>query len=533
MDMARNKKSPGIDLELLSVKTSADSETAKIQKQLKEAHDAEFAMAMKDIWYFAKHVQTFDEETEDYRFWPDFQYLRDVNTEVDLHRRVIVKKSRRLLLSWLGMLRQLHRAMRAGTKVEGVANVYRGAVMSIGEVEAKHLMSRITAMYKKLPQWMQDRNPMVVDNTLHKAFACGGEVHAFALKRDGPRTFGFTEVFFDEMAFQEAARQVWMGMMPTIGAKGIVFAVSTPNGRSNLFHDVYVNRDNKYPDIHRIWIPHTENPEHGDEWLRHATKALDQQMIAREYHGSFAAYAGNPVWNKYDPVTHEIPKEVEIKIYTEKPVYIGWDLGFHYPACTVWQRNNRDQWVGFMEFQGYDIEFGDFCKKVKEKMNVELGNRNTFKEIHFMPPDAAMSYHQKSKSGSMNDIQEVKSSFGKFGKQAQVRISPGEVGTRDNEAPRMKVTRKLWNLRADGNPGIALSKDMNFFIEGCNSGYCYPETNNTQKGSTEQPLKNEYSHLQDSAQAVFAGYDKMLKPPEEVSRETRPKRKRIGHRTGL
>ncbi len=387
-------------------------------------------------------------------------------------------------------------------------------------------MGRIQAMHDRLPDWLRYRNPITIANKMEIQFENGGVIRAFPLKIQGPRTFGFTEVFFDEMAFMQAVRTVWTGMIPTVGAKGVVIAVSTPNGKGNLFHDLWSNKGKVYNNIERIWIPHDANPEHGEKWLKAACDGLDKHEIQREYYGSFAVYTGQPVWTEFDQKTHIWQDETLPEIDPSKPVYFGWDLGFHFPAWTLWQKNSRDQWIGHAELQGYDIGFDDFCKKVRDICSA-LYDWDKMKEIHCMPPDAKIRYHQRAKSGAANDVGQVKITFKKGGIPPQVYFCPGEVGTRDNEAPRLKVMRALFKLRGDSLPGFIVSPKMELFIEGLAGGYCYAEGSDS-----EQPMKNEPGHLQDSAQAVFSATDRLFRIENQIPTETK-KRPVIGWGTGM
>jgi hypothetical protein len=207
-------------------------------------------------------------------------------------------------------------------------------------------------------------------------------------------------------------------------------------------------------------------------------------------------------------------------IHEDVPVYIGWDLGYHFPAAIIAQRNSRDQWLFFREVRGFDEDFDTFCNKVRDICN-GLYKRRKVVEIHCMPPDARFRYGVRSRSGASNDVGQVKITFKTaYGGDPQIRFCPGEVGTRDNEAPRLKVMRKLWKIRDDGRTGIWIHPSMEFFIEGCQSGYCYPGTSDS-----EQPDKNEYSHIQDAGQAIVAAFDRMVQPSK--NKPISPKRPRI------
>ncbi|GAG13560.1 unnamed protein product, partial [marine sediment metagenome] len=268
-----------------------------------------------------------------------------------------------------------------------------------------------------------------------------------------------------------------------MGAQGKLLAVSTPNGKANFFHKVWSEKG-QYKGINRLTIHWTENPEHGEEWFKAVTAGFDKQQIARMFELSFAVYAGQPVWDLFELKTHvwDVEKEdVALTVTDGFAVYHGWDMGFHFPAWTLWQRNSKDQWCGIAELQGNDIEMATFCKQIVE-ICTALYDRKKTPEIHCIPPDAMKRSNRSGSSGAVNDLQDIQQAFKIYGRRVQHIICPGEVGTRNNEAPRLKETRKLWKLRADGNPGILLNSTMEGFIEGCNGGYCYPE-----KGDTEQP----------------------------------------------
>ena len=212
-------------------------------------------------------------------------------------------------------------------------------------------------------------------------------------------------------------------------------------------------------------------------------------------------------------------------IIVTRPMLIGWDFGYHFPATTFWQVNTKDQWVGIKEYEDFDLEFGQYVSDVKTFTN-SFYDRAVTPEIHFIDPAGLQRYHSRSKSGASCDAQEIRNVFGR---NAQIRAGADEVGKRNNEGPRMKEVRALWKLRGDTLPGIVLSPEMKSFIEGCNGGYCYPD----KMGDSETPEKGEASHLQDTLQYAKTGYSKMSgagTPKKDKERKFKPRR--IGRRTG-
>jgi hypothetical protein len=379
----------------------------------------------------------------------------------------------------------------------------------------------------------------MTDNQLFMRWEKGGTVQAFPMKRIGPQTFGFTRVFFDEMAWQEAVRGTWKGMIPTLGDMAKLLAVSTPNGKLNLFYEVWSNKKGQYPNIKRIDVAWdgsltiddsgqvtTYKPKeliHDEKWFKNVCIGLTRQEVAQMFERSFAVYTGSSVWPEFERQTHCV---AETEVILPRPMLIGWDFGFHYPATTFWQCNTLDQFVGHLEYEDFDVEFGRYCKAVFEIAHSLYGSyREKMREIHFVPPDGRIRYHSRAKSGATCDIDEIKNIFGR---DTQIRFGALEVGTRMVEGPRLKAVRSLWGLRADKRPGIIINeKKMPSFVEGCLGGYCYDE-----RGG-EQPLKNEASHLQDSLQMVVTGRAAMYSAQPAKKDHSDRRVRRVGHRTGL
>ena len=497
--------------------------------KLKAQHDREFDLCAGDLFYFLQFCQTEDEDNKAVRPFPThYEYLRRENKSIEDHQKTVFLKSRRLLMSWLGMLRQMHQGMFAGSPCGH--EIFSGGIGSIGQTEAEYLITRITRVYHRLPEWLKARAPLITDNKMYMEWERGGKVQAFPCKREGPQTFGFSEFFFDEIALQEAARTTWTGLIPTLGANGKVVAVSTPNGKGNFFYKLWSNENNMFGGINRRTIHWTENPEHDMEWFKKATEGMDRQMIERMFELSFAVYAGQPVWDKFERQTHvwDVEKEGALTVQDGMPVYHGWDFGYHSPAWTLWQKNSKDQWQVIDELQGYDIEFEDFCTKVRERC-ISLYNRKNTPEIMCIPPDGLKRSSRSGTSGAVNDWQDIENVFKQYGKRPKRLVCPPEVGTRTNEAPRLKETRKLFALRADGRPGLIMNSTCEGFIEGCAGGYCYPEN-----GDTEQPAKNESSHLQDAGQSVFSATARvMMTQSNKQPTEKRPRISRAGYKVGI
>jgi hypothetical protein len=495
-----------------------DDESRAATKGFTESHDEEFKLCASDFWYFSQFLITYDEENEIYRPFPqpvkggDYEYLLGVHEDVQTHQKNLFLKGRRLIMSWYFMARMFWGAKFAGC---GGSEVYRGGVFSVSEDEVIELLNRPESMNDKLPEWLKSRNPLVTNKQTEKEFQFGGKIHGFPAKRQGPRTWGFSEAFFDEMAFQEFARTIWKGLTPALGAKGKLNAVSTPNGKFNLFSDIWHKKGGRYQEVNRVRLDWWLHPEHDQAWRDALASSLTEAEVAQELDLSFAIPAGDAVFPETTRKVHVATEELSFQ--AGKPVYIGFDLGYHFPAVTIWQRNHRDQWVGLREFCMYDTDFETFCAELHDLMDA-LYDRKRTPELFCLPPDAKLNYRIKTKTGAQNDVMVLKEVF--HLQPHQIRFCPQEVGSRDNEGPRLKLMRLALKLRKDGEPGMYWSPSMEMFTDAMLGGYCYPEVKSGSPPS-EQPMKNEYSHIADSAQAVPAAYATMVDPDTMVPEKHR------------
>lgn len=531
--MAKPKAQP---FDVVTNQGLTDKDEKELAGLVQRSHTNEWNACGADFWYWCQFVITEDEDDGKTKPFPvHYEHLRKIDYEIEKVQKAIILKSRRVMVSWLGMLRMLHGAMFAGTNTPDTYDSFRGGVMSVGEIEAMYMIERITKVWRKFPDWMKERNPLLTDNKLLMVFSKDGTIQAFPMKREGAQGFGFTRIFFDEMALQDFARTTWTGVMPTLGQKGKLLAVSTPNGKANFFHDVWSNKRGMYKGMLKIqlhWTGRTvfESEEgqkhftpkiapHDQAWYEAVTDGMDKQMVARMFELSFAAYTGDAVFATFERHTHCIPKT---EIINARPMLMGWDFGFHYPATTFWQYNTRDQYVGHYEYEEFDAEFGQYCENVKEFASSFCPDNQPM--LHFIDPAGMQRYHSRSRTGAMCDRDEIKRVFGQ---DAQIRLGNNDVGTRDNEGPRLKEVRKLLRLRADGQPGMVVSEaGMPGFIEGMLGAYHYDE-----KGG-EIPIKDETSHKQDTFQMVVTGRGALLTSQATTKRKRRSQR-RVGRRTGM
>jgi hypothetical protein len=262
---------------------------------------------------------------------------------------------------------------------------------------------------------------------------------------------------------------------------------------------------------------------------------MDNNMIMQKYELSFISYAGQPVWPEFNRNLHTF--EVVPEFIPNRPVLLGWDFGFRHPALTVWQVNTRDQFVGYFEMLGDQVDFTDFCKDCRVALEL-LYEREHFSEIHCVDPAGIVRYNTRGMKGAECDVDVIKEIFRRpDGRKPVIRAGAVQVGTPNNEGPRLKQVRKLWRMRKDNNPGIIISRQMQNLIEGAMGGYVWKTSGVGGSGqSREEPDKNYFSHIQDTLQMVVTAWNAMYNP-EIIAKGGRgvekTTRSRIGGRTGL
>jgi hypothetical protein len=491
---------------------------------LEQMYDVEFENCTKDFWYFAQFLITEDEERGIQRPFPlKFPHIHRAHDIAQKEDRLVLLKPRRMQMSMYFCARMLWRAM-----FNRPPNVYYGGYSAMDETLALYQLYRIGKMYDDLPQWIRNRVPRLRNNALLKEFGGGGKIQGFPLKRLGEQGFGFTEYLFDEAAWQEAAGQTYAGLIFSIG-RGKIFIVSTPNGDEGIgefFHNVWHNKNNGYESYYRLELDSKENPEHDGQWHDERLKECGSRAVyAQMIEKSFEVPQGEPIFPEFHPIY--MVAEERMKIVEGKPVYVCWDFGYDWPAAIIMQRTAKDQWAVIEEYCGQSIDFGVFCKFVLEQVSI-LYDRKSTPEVHCIDPAGLQRYHQRAESGAISDAHEIMERWSrkKFG-EGRGKIRPGavQVGTRDNEGPRIKEVRKLMILRDDHKYSLIINKHCTTVKIGFETGYV--------RDKYGKPVKNKYSHPMDAIQYGVTAFQRMVNPDFEKKKKKKVARSRIGHRTGM
>lgn len=140
----------------------------------------------------------------------------------------VILKARQLGFTWLAAAYALHTAMQPGARV---------LVISKGMRDAHAFIERMDFIWARLPDSLRSRKH--IDNLGHKVYSGGGEVLALPSTRDAGRGFTGSLLIFDENAFHMWAAQNWTAARATVADVGQTLVMSTANGATGHFHDLY------------------------------------------------------------------------------------------------------------------------------------------------------------------------------------------------------------------------------------------------------------------------------------------------------
>lgn len=183
---------------------------------------------------YAGFAKTLDEHDPDdpIKPLPDRPHLRALNELYDHHQRLVLLKSRQMMVSWFFCTRILWEALHPGR---------RWLVCCRLEGAADALLERMWAQYNQIPESL--RPPATRKETLitiQHGTGLESRIQAAAQNTDVARSFVFSGVWIDESAFTDNLADLVASCGPTTQGGGRLILSSTPNGREyswNLLTD--------------------------------------------------------------------------------------------------------------------------------------------------------------------------------------------------------------------------------------------------------------------------------------------------------
>ena len=210
-----------------------------------------------------------------------YNFQKRIVTEIDGHRFNVIKKFRQAGVTTIMCAYSLWKIIFEHNKLV--------MVVSIGDRESTTFLTRVVGMYDDLPSWMQ---PKVKEKNKHNLILTTG-----SRIRSQPAGAGRSEavslLIVDEAAFIDRMREFWAAVYPTLSTGGDAVLLSTVNGMSNLYYELYngaVKGQNTFNVIDIHW---KEHPEYTEEWAEEMRPALGERMWRQEYECAFLGTGEN------------------------------------------------------------------------------------------------------------------------------------------------------------------------------------------------------------------------------------------------
>ena len=195
-----------------------------------------------DGYFWLRFVQTRDEADPERSIKPfpvELGYLRELWELLTNRQRVVVAKSRQMLVSWVVAAFCVHWArFKSNQAIYWQTQHWRDACMMVCMPEGG-FEGRCQFIETHLPPWMRVK---VKFSEGCSNYGNGSIIQSLAGGADQIRSKVASVIVEDEFAKQEEATGVYTAVAPLIQKGAKVIVVSTPNGSGNMFATLWHGR---------------------------------------------------------------------------------------------------------------------------------------------------------------------------------------------------------------------------------------------------------------------------------------------------
>ncbi len=277
---------------------------------------------------FLQTCRTFDPASEEPCPVPDWKYIQRLADNLTRQDRILIVKSRQMMVTWIGCAYMLFRAFTGGPGIH--------LVVSKEERSAKELITRI-AFLLAYRDCDENEEQVKLQSTQisfpqRSSRIVSLPASPYAVRGISPKT-----VFWDEMAFTPNDEEIWAAIKPAVDAGGQFLGVSTPNGPSGVFARL-VHGGEKGFAVHRFH--YRENPNRNSEWEDRARAGLSEARWRREQELSFEGAEGR-VFDQFESRTHILASSFKLSRKLDYTLYRGIDFGYRHPAV-IWAERDPE-----------------------------------------------------------------------------------------------------------------------------------------------------------------------------------------------
>jgi|1_EtaG_2_1085319.scaffolds.fasta_scaffold01594_7 hypothetical protein len=162
-------------------------------------------------------------------------------------------------------------------------NNHHVMVVSIGDRESTAFLRRVMLMYEDLPGWLR---PSVKEKNKH-SLHLSTDSRVRSQPAGAGRGESVSHLIVDEAAFIDKMRDFWAAIYPTISTGGKATLISTVNGMSNLYYEIYRDAEEKRNSFNVVDLNWREHPEYTEEWSKEHRPIIGERMWLQEYECEF------------------------------------------------------------------------------------------------------------------------------------------------------------------------------------------------------------------------------------------------------
>ena len=156
-------------------------------------------------------------------------------------------------------------------------------VFSQGQTESYEIIDRAVDIWTNQPEeW---KVPLAQQQKGRLAWQGGGRVLAFSSSAKGGRSFTGDLAILDEAGFHPDAATHYAALRPTISAGGQFLCVSTANGSTGWFYDMYQSAKNGVTPYKPRFVSWDARPDRDEKWLENERRAYPNHpaLFRQEY----------------------------------------------------------------------------------------------------------------------------------------------------------------------------------------------------------------------------------------------------------
>lgn len=248
------------------------AEEVKSKIDYKQLIAQEYVKCAKDPAYFMRKYVYIQHPIRGRILFNLFPFQEQVLHLFRDSQNIIVLKSRQLGISTLGAGYALWLMLFHKDK-----NIL---CLATTQATARNLVTKVLFAYDQLPHWL--RVPTVQKNKLSMRLVNGSQIEAKSSNPEAARSSAVSLLLIDECAFIEDIETTFTAAQPTLSTGGQVMLLSTPNGSSGFFYNMWCKAELGENSFVPVKLPWQVHPERDQSWRDKQDADLGPKMAAQE-----------------------------------------------------------------------------------------------------------------------------------------------------------------------------------------------------------------------------------------------------------